>query len=258
MIKKSITLSMGLLMIFGVMSNLNAQDDDTSYAMWETIMLSPDHTKLKAFGENMRAHNQKYHKDAPYQGTVYTINTGPNTGKVVWMMGPLNYSHLDDRPGEGGHDEDWRDNIMPYVKKIHQGEYWRQDNDLSNTDMLNGDPSANPLLFVRYWELNVDQTHNLQRLLKQISSTVKAMEGENPWGVYYNEFRQGTKIGRHIATVGFFKKWAEFDEDPKFRKTFGELHKDPDAWDNFIRGMDNLLSDSWDEVWSYSKEMSGQ
>ena len=223
--------------------------------MWETIMLTPDNTKLKVLAENLRKHNQKYHSEGAHEATVYTINTGPNTGKIVWMMGPLKFTDLDSRPAEGGHDEDWRDNIMPNVKKISHGEYWQGDSKLSNTTMMTGDASAYPIVFVRYWKVNAEHSYNVEHMLSIISKTVKAMEGENPWGVYYNLFRQGD-MGRHIATVGFSKNWAEYDEDPKFKKTF-EAQFGEDKWDSFIRSMDHVLDDSWDEIWTYSKEMSG-
>ncbi|WP_411031001.1 hypothetical protein [Spongiimicrobium sp. 3-5] len=258
MIKKSITLAMIGIIAIGSLSQLKAQDEAAESPMWESIILTPDNTKLKILGENMRKHNQKYHsEDGPYKANVFNIASGPNIGKLVWMMGPLKYAHLDSRPAEGGHDEDWRDNVMQYVKKIQNGEYWKGDVALSNTEMLTGDASVYPILFVRYWELNLEHAHGTPRLLKLISETIKGMEKEFPWGVYYNEFRQGTKIGRHVATVGFSKKWAEYDVDLNFKKTFEKVHGEA-AWDPFVRDMDMLLDDSWDEVWTYNKELSGK
>ncbi len=242
------------LLLLGSNVNLSAQEDADD-PMWETIMLTPDNTKLKVLGENMRAHNQKYHKEGAHTANVYTISTGPHTGKIVWIMGPLKFADLDTRPAQGGHDEDWRDNIMPNLKKISHGEYWKGDNKLSNTDMLTGDASAYPIQHVRYWEVNSEHGYSVDHLLEMISKTIKAMDGVNPWGVYDNLFRQGD-IGRHLATVGFSKKWAEYDEDPKFKKafvkTFGE-----DSWQPFLRGMDHAFDNSWDEVWIWNKEMSG-
>ena len=241
-------------LLFGSAIFVQAQEE-ADEPMWETIMLTPDNTKLKVLAENLRKHNQQYHSEGAHDATVYTINTGPNTGKIVWMMGPLKFTDLDTRPAEGGHDENWRDNIMPNVKKLSHGEYWQGDNKLSNTSMMTGDPSVYPIVFVRYWKVDIDHGHNVEHMLKMVSETVKAMEGENPWGVYYNLFRQGD-MGRHIATVGFSKNWAEYDEDPKFKKTFLKVHGE-DSWDGFVRNMDLTFEDSWDEIWTYSKEMSG-
>ena len=252
--KRFIVMLLALCMTLGVVPMLYGQDD-AAEPMWETIMLTPDNTKLKVLAENMRAHNQKYHKEGAHQSTVYTISTGPNTGKIIWMMGPLKFADLDTRPAEGGHDEDWRDNIMPYIKKMSHGEYWQGDMKLSNTSMMDGDASEYPIVFVRYWKIKAGHGHNIEHMLGMVSETVKAMEGENPWGVYYNLFRQGD-MGRHVATVGFSKNWAEYDEDPIFKKTFLKTHGE-NSWDGFVRNMDMTFEDSWDEIWVYNKEMSG-
>ena len=244
-------------LVLGTMLTVSAQDDSSSYNMWEDITITPDYTKLKVFGENMRKHNQTYHPEGTYKAFVFDIVTGPNTGKLVWIMGPITFSNLDGRPSAGGHDDDWRDNIMPYVKKMTNGEYWKQMDELSNVSMLDSDNSKYPILHLRYFEVEKGQGYNIDGLLKQMSEAVKAMEGENPWGLYTNEFRQGYAIGRHIAWISFHKNWAEFDDDNTFKESFINVHGD-DAWQPFIRGMDDTFSDSWDEIWVYNKELSGQ
>ena len=172
-------------------------------------------------------------------------------------MGPLKFADIDSRPAVGGHDEDWRDNVMPFVKKMTHGEYWKQDDELSNTDMMDpADDITYPILFIRYFEAQDGHGYSIDHLLKQMSSTVKAMEGDNPWGVYDNEFRQGFKIGRHLAWVSFQKTWAEMDDEPLFKKTFLKVHGE-DEWDSFLRGMSDSFSDSWDEVWVYDATLSG-
>ncbi len=256
MIKKTISLLMITFIAFGAILTVNAQDD-SSYTMWEQITITPDNTKLKILGENMRKHNMKYHKDGTYAASVYSIASGPNIGNMVWMMGPLKFSDIDGRPSKGGHDEDWRDNIMPYVKKMTNGEYWKLDAKLSNVSMLKPDEVAYPLLYIRYHEVAKDYGYNLDSLLKQISETIKALDGVNPWGVYDNQFRQGYTTGRHLATVSFLKNWAELDDDNKFKETFLKVHGD-NSWEAFINGMDDSFSNSWDEVWEYNKKLSGK
>ncbi len=244
-----------LLLLSFTFTEVLGQEQESPDLIWETIMLTPDHTKLKTLGENLRAHNQKYHKSGSHQASVYNITTGPNSGKLVWIMGPFQWEDLDTRPAQGGHDEDWRDKVMPYLKAIEQGEYWRQHNDLSNTAMLPEDPSAYPMLFTRYHEIERGQAHNWQKMLEMVSKTIKAMPGDNPWGVYINEFRQGA-IGRHIASVGFFKNWKDFAQDNKFREKFDEIHGNT-SWEGFLRNMENTFENSWDEIWEYNKNLSG-
>ena len=231
-----------------------AQEDEKA-PMWESMYITPDNTKLKELSDALAAHNKKYHNADPYKATVYTVSTGPNVGKIVWEMGPVQFTHLDSRPSDDGHDEDWQGNVMKYVKKLGHGEYWRQDNDLSNTGMLDGDPSKYPILHVRYHEVEPGHGYTVDHMLKLVSETIKAMDGENPWGVYDNLFRQGN-IGRHLATVGFSKNWAEYDDDNTFKATFIEKHGE-ENWQPFLDGWNDTFSNSWDEIWVYNKKMSG-
>lgn len=253
MIRKFLLLPLAALFLIG--NTFQVVGQDAEKPLWETVLLVPDNTKLKVLGENMRKHNQKYHKEGPYTASVYNITTGPDTGKMVWIMGPLKYSHLDARPAEGGHDEDWRDNIMPYIKKTQQGEYWEGDVELSNTAMLTEDVSAHPILFTRYWEVRPGNGFGVERHFKMVSETIKAMSGEHPWGIYYNEFRQGN-IGRHIATVSFHKSWTDFEKPWKFREAFDKVHG-ASAWNAFTRNSDATFENEWDEIWVYNKELSG-
>lgn len=257
MIKKSISFLMMLAFVVGFNQTVKSQEKTTSYQMWESISITPDNTKLKLLGDALRKHNQTFHKQGPYKSSVYNIVSGPNIGKIVWEMGPITFSQLDKRPSGAAHDDEWRDLVMPYVKSMTHGEYWRKDDKLSNTSSMSADGVSHPLLFVRYLEVADNQGHNVNHLLKQISETVKAMEGDNPWGVYYNEFRQGAKIGRHIATVSFYKNWTEFDTENHFRKVFEKIHGE-NSWDAFDKSMSNTFSNSWDEIWEYNAKLSGQ
>jgi hypothetical protein len=253
--KKSITiLLLSAFMICGT-SEIQAQDESFT-PMWESFYITPDNTKLKALSEAMAKHNKKYHNEGPYQATVYSVVSGPNMGKMVWQMGPLKFSHLDSRPSADGHDEDWRDNVMPNVKKLSHGEYWKQDMEASNTDMMDGDVSSTPILHIRFHEVSKDGGYNVDHLLNLISGTIKAMDGSNPWGVYDNQFRQGYDIGRHLATVRFLKNYAEYDKPNTFKDTFIKKYGE-ESWQPFIEGMSHAMSNSWDEVWEYSPALSG-
>lgn len=254
MIKKCNSLLLMVAIVFGAMFTVNAQDD-SSYEMWEDIMLTPVNTKLKVLAENMRKHNQKYHNAGSHKATVYNITSGPNAGKIIWEMGALTYSDLDTRPSVGGHDEDWRDNIDPYIKKTNTVEYWKADKKLNNTDMLDGDNSKYPILYVRYYEVEPGQGFNVRTFFKKISETIKTLDGVNPWGVYYNEFQQGD-LGRHIAGFSFSPNWADFDRDVNWVENFEKLHGE-NSWQTHVNLRNATFSNRWDEIWVYNKNMSG-
>jgi hypothetical protein len=254
MIKKCNSLLIMVAMVFGTMLTVNAQGDN-SYQMWESITLTPDNSKLKVLAVNMRKHNQTYHKSGAHKATVFNITTGPNTGKIVWEMGPLTYSDLDKRPSVGGHDEDWRDNIMPYIKKINTAEYWKEDAKRSNTSMLDGDNSKYPILHIRYHEVNPGHGYTINRLFSQIKATLESIDGVYPWGVYTNEFQQGD-LGRHIATVSFGKNWAEYDQDIKFVEAFEKIYG-KNSYNTYVDMRNDTFKNRWDEVWVYDKNMSG-
>lgn len=232
---------------------LTAQEEAPERGLWQTIYLTPNPANLKALGAAMTHHNQTYHKDAPYKASVYSVANGPNTGKMIWMMGPLKYADLDNRPNEAAHDADWRDNVVPNLSKAEQGEFWKTDFKLSNFKPNNG-PAK--LVYVRYHEINDGQGHRLNDHLTKISETIKSMpDGGMDWGVFYNEFWQGSKIGRHVATCGFLKSWAELDQDLNFKKAF-EAKYGENAWTGFVQDAQDIFSDQWDEIWEYIGPMS--
>ena len=255
MFKKTVASIMMLAMVFTMSWQTNAQEEDKDYKMWESIMLTPDKTNLKVLSDNMRKHNEKYHKDGPYEAKVYNITTGPNSGNIIWEMGPMMFKHNDTRPSAGGHDEDWRDNVMPYIKKMHTIEYWRKNDKLSNTSALTDNSSEYPIMFVRYFEVSDDHGYTMNSIFKQVSETLKSIPGDNPWGLYYNQFLQGD-LGRHVATVSFFKNWAQFDEDIGFKAAYEKLYGE-NSWDNFLDTLDDTFTNRWDEIWEYNKHMSG-
>jgi hypothetical protein len=254
MIKKCSSLLIMVAIVFGAMSTVKAQDN-SSYQMWESITLTPDNSKLKVLAENMRKHNQTYHKSGAHKATVFNITTGPNAGKIVWEMGPLTFADLDTRPGVGGHDEDWRDNVDPYIKKTNRVEYWKEDAKNSNTSMLDGDNSKYPILYVRYHEVNPGHGYTINRLFSQVKATLQSIEGEYPWGVYTNEFQQGN-LGRHIATVSFMKNMASLDDDIKFVEAFEKLYGE-NSFNTYVDMRNDTFSNRWDEIWVYNKNMSG-
>ncbi len=227
--------------------SLGAQDD--GYTMYETVILEPDNENIAALSEAMAEHNNTYHKEAPYTAVVWNITTGPNIGKMVWMMGPCTYSDLDGRPA-GEHDDHWTNKVVANLEGMSHGEYWKRNDALSVSD---GNPR--PIVAIRYLELNKGQGYRLMGLLNKISEVVKASDDNPQWSVYINEFQQGYTIGRHIALVRGISSWAEFDEPDTMQEDY-ESHHGEGTWNMFLREWDEVIANSWDEIWTLNAEMS--
>ena len=103
---------------------------------------------------------------------------------------------------------------------------------------------------------NEEHEYGLESFFEMVGKTVKAMEGDNPWGLYDNEFIQGD-LGRHIASVSFLKNWAELDKKNTFKDTFDKTIG-KDKWQTFIEMNESVFSNRWDEIWSYNAHMSGK
>ena len=222
---------------------------DASYTMYEMVQLTPNGNDNNQLKEDMKSHNAKFHSEGAHMGLVYSISSGPDAGNLVWMMGPLTYADLDTRPVGEDHDADWA-KVTAHIEKVGSVEYWKRDDKIS---VFDPDATPTPMLYVRIWEVNNEYGFLVDGLLKQAYETVKAMEGDNHWAVWDNEFRQGNR-GRHIATVSPLQNWAELDKDLKFMETFKKVHGE-DAWAAFYPSGQLAWKDSYDEVWTLEAGM---
>ena len=232
----------------------DAEEKAPDYVMFQTILLEPDLEDLPQLMANLAAHNKKYHTaGTPYASTVYRIATGPNVGKLVWMMGPCTWSDLDHRPSDEGHDEDWMNNVMTLLEGIEHGEYWKLDADLSKNPMA----EQFKMYYIRYHEFSKTEGYRAQAALEKIAETMKAMDEVKHWSVYDNLLRQGYKTGRHLAMVSGMNSWSEMEDNWPFRSTFEEKYSKSE-FDNFVREMEASSTNSWDEIWVYDAYLSGR
>ena len=233
-------------------SQIHSQDN---YVQFETVILTPDLARMDELRENMRTHNAKYHIDLPFRTGVWHIVTGPNTGKLVWVMGPCTFADLDSRPHDDGHEEDWRKNISPYLKETEHGEYWRQ---LPETvvNAPGDDDSTSPLLYLRYYSVNPGQGFSVDRLFSQLVEAVRQTEMTTSWSLYVNRFVQGVMNGRHYVSVRALDKWADLDKDINFSTVFNKIHGE-EAYRTWVTETRQVFSNQWEEIWSFDPYMSG-
>lgn len=244
---KNVLLLAGCL----VLSVLTYAQNDDNYTMYQAVTLEMKGTNNDAMSAAMKAHNRKFHTKDPYKAHVWGISSGPNVGKIVYMMGPLKFADLDKRPEDKAHDEDWK-KVNEHVKAVETVEYWKRDDDLS----IVKEGPAPKMIYVRIWKVSKDYGFLSYGLLKQISATLKELNTGKEWAVWDNQMRQGSH-GRHMATVGELPNMAEMDKNYEFRATFEKVHG-AQSWVPFIRSMQLAFEDSYDEIWTYMGDMSSE
>ena len=210
-----------LLLFFAatmVLSGMSQESEDTSYEMFELLYLTPRTDKIMELGEALAEHNKKFHADAPHQAHVWMCNTGPHTGDLVWVMGPMTFTDMDSRPDTKEHTEDWMKNVMPNVKMVSDGEYWKRDDKLSYTP--EGATAGKEIWSV--YDIVPFEGYRFKALLEKVVEVYREKNYPNYFQVYNSQFDGGN--GHDVAIEFGFKNYAFFDEEDKFWKDYEEVH----------------------------------
>lgn len=236
--------------LFGFLFSAYAQEEDKSYEMFEIMYLKPRTDKLKELNEAMAKHNQAFHNEAPYTAHVWSINTGPHTGDLAWVMGPLTFTDLDSRPDTEEHTTDWMENVMPFIKEVSDGEYWKMDEKSSYSP----EGSFTGKEVWRVFDIKPFDGYRFTALLEKIAEVYRAKEYPNYFQVYKSQFRGGN--GHDVAVGTSFKNYAFFDEDKKFWDDFEEVHGEGSRW-KFIEEFRDVVNNSFEELSEIIPGLSG-
>lgn len=224
---------------------LLAQDEeDNSYKMVQLIHMKVKMGKSDAFEKAVKAHNEKYHKEDPYQAWLDVISTGPNAGTYVWGMGPCTMTDLDDRPGKGAHDDDWKKTVEPHVASYGDIEYWKFNDKLSYS-MEDFDPKASGVISIWWLDITRGEYYRFKKLMTDVQEAY-AKANERTMHVYNNMFINGG--GKDVAIVWPRKNWAAMDEEWDLSKVFNEVHGE-DSWDLMIEEWEECVKEVRREVW---------
>ncbi|AOW75908.1 hypothetical protein A3Q34_02975 [Colwellia sp. PAMC 20917] len=245
------TLLIALFFISSVIA-----EEVKSYTQFDTFRFTIDNKSAKKFTTNMRNHIKKYHVKGVLKTKIYNIIYGPNTNEFIWVMGPISYAEFDSRPDDKKHDDDWVDNINPYITSYKQSEIWRNMDGLLINNMAKNADSPEKYI-TRYLTVNSDQDNEvIKYLLKQVKDTLDKMGKEKYWAIYDNQLIQGNLNGRHLMGISAMDSWAELDEDLEFAKHFEDLYG-KGSYKTFGALYDKVFKNQWNEVIEVNKEMSG-
>lgn len=249
--KKILTLMVVLFFTYSVTA-----EEVKAYTQWDTFRFTINNQNAKEFTKNIRAHINKYHVKDPYKTTIYSVSYGPDANDLIWVMGPVSFSELDARPDDKQHDQDWSDNINPYITSYNQSEIWRNMEGLVINN-LDKDSKKPEKFSARYLTVNADQEpETVKYLLTQVKETLIKIGKVKYWAVMENMFIQGNVNGRHLMGLSSMESWAEIDEDWEFAKHFEELYG-KDSYKAFRANYSKVIKNQWHEIITVNKEMSG-
>ena len=226
--------------------------NEKEYAVFENAMLTAKPDKVKMFEAGLAAHNKKYHSDNIYGARVYSIINGSNSGKYVWVMGPVTWSAMDNRPAEAGHDEDWNNNVVPYMESGADVTYWKFKSDLSN---FPNDFKIKKLK-VDIYDITRFQGKKVMEIMKKVKKVMSTKFPKESFGVYVNEF-SNTKEGRDLAYISFFEKSAWLSEDSEFSKKYDEVFG-KGSFEKIIKEWGQVTNGSQSELWVHREDLSGR
>ena len=168
----------------------------------------------------VKAHNDAFHNEIPYTGNLDLIQTGRESGWFVNIMGPCNFSDLDNRPSSDAHNSDWEDNVGQHVARFGRTEYWSINSNLSNPIMAIEDIKYETIWFIKMNRDNPNADADFAKFMKMALEVNKKHESDHR--VYYSMFAGDD--GRDLAVVFPHKALGDLDSDRNFGKEFDAIH----------------------------------
>lgn len=244
--------SLILLVPFLAISQVDVAAPESSYLLHENMILTPSPTKLAEFKEGLKEHNEEFHSEEPYGARVYYISSGPNTGKYIWSMGPFPWEALDaQRDDREEHDEDWEQNVQPYLLPNSHTSYWRYHPDMSAfTEDFEIDK-----LMVRYHDIKTFEEERMIKLIDMVGLVMKEKFPEIQYTTYTNIF-PSEKEGRDLALVFFFDNYTWLGQDPDFKKAYEEIYG-LEELQVFLREWHEVNKGEESEIWIFEPDLSG-
>lgn len=237
-----------LMAVLGFATFAFAQNN---YVMYENTYLQVKTDMYKEFNKAMADHNQKFHSAAdPYHANVWMVSTGAYAGCFVWSMGPCTFSHLDARPNDQAHTEDWLYNVMPTIKSVKETGYWKRAEKLSYVPQ----DSIFTKLLITIYDLESWQGYRFKEIVKKVVEVYEAKKYDRLFSVYYPQTDMAN--GRDAAIVWGYRKYANLDEDMEFKKDFEEVHGEG-SWDKVMDEYKAVVVESVDEMWELIPELMG-
>jgi hypothetical protein len=226
--------------------------DNRDYLVVGTTIFSAKQNLFAEFRAAMKAHNEKFHDQGDRGVRIYDILNGPNTGKMVAVMGPFPWSALD-KPiaNQQEHDDDWLKNVVPNMETELNTSYWRFHHELSN---FPPNFDVNKMQIVTF-DIARMESERMKQSLEKVTKVLKDKYPELPFGVYTNEF-PASEEGRDMSLAYFFDSFDWLSEDSKFKDNYEQVYG-PGSFKQFLDQWKEIAEGSSTEIWVYNQSVSG-
>ena len=241
---KKLTLVFAAVLAFAVLSF--AQE---SYTMYKVAYLKPDYSKLEELGKAVTDHNKEFHNEAPNAGHIWIVQTGPNTGKWLYVVGPTTFSDMDNVELGEDHRDHWIGEVLPNVKEISDGSYWRMSDKLT----YEGTTGFTGKEVLTFFKIKNFEEYRFKAMVEKVKEVYVAKEYPNFFQVYYSEFSR--ICGYDAMIAGGFENWAFFDNKPNFKADYEEVHGEG-SFQMLMEEYRDIVENEYDEIIMYVPELS--
>ncbi len=191
------------------------------YTMFLTIELDPIPGKAGALEKGVKAHNAKFHKDGSNKGYLWSILSGPRSGKYVWGQGPMTWGDMD-TPLTEEHGADWDKNVGANCKNVSNYSYFKRDDKRT----YNPDNQITAKQFVAKVFTITGNREAILDALGEIAEVFRAKKYPQARRVYTSELN--LKSRQEVALIYPFKSFKMFETSTGlpagFTKTFEEIN----------------------------------
>jgi hypothetical protein len=241
---KRLTLTLAAVLVIAVLSF--AQE---SYTMYKVVYMKPDLTKLEKLGDAVKEHNKEYHNEAPNAGHIWLVNSGPKTGHWLYVVGPITYTEMDGIELGEDHLEHWIGDVLPNVKDISDGSFWRMSDKLT----YEGTTGFTGKEVLTFFKIKKFEEYRFKAMVAKVKEVYEAKEYPNFFQVYYSDFSR--KCGYNTMIAGGFENWAFFDNKPNFKADYEEVHGEG-SFMELLEEYREVVENEFDEIITYVPELS--
>jgi hypothetical protein len=219
-----------------------AQAPPTPTTVVETQYMLPKRGMEDKFEAAVKAHNEKFHPNGPFQAGLRKVEYGDKAGWYVFVYGPTTYDNLDNRPAKAnGHADDWSKTVDPLVETYGSTTLWEPNKDLSF-----GFENLSKYKYYEAWMVNLKkgEYYRFKELAGRLKKVYESL-GKEPFVVLNTPLHSAN--GPDVGLLWSFNTYKEWSDDPGPKEAYEKMYG-AGSWQNML--------DEWREVnTSYNSEI---